>query len=72
MRKRERTDIPPKSGRLKDGCVRYGLGESTMREIAERAGAAFKVGRSYLINFDKMDQYIDKLTTGGGADDTKR
>ena len=62
MRKRDGVTIPLKSGRLKDGCARYGLGQSAMRELAEKAGAAFKVGRSYLINFEVMDKYVDDLT----------
>ena len=62
MRKRQPVEVEPKSGRMEESCKRYGLGRSAMREAADKAGAVVKVGRSYLINFDVMDKYIDDLT----------
>ena len=51
-----------KAGRIEQACARYGLGKNTMRKIASEAGAELKIGKCYLINFSKMDAYIDNLT----------
>lgn len=50
-----------KLGRITDACQRYSLGKSSMRKIAEEAGAVVRIGRCYLIDFTKMDNYIDEL-----------
>ena len=50
--------INPKTGRIDQACERYGVGRSTMRRIAEESGAVVRVGRTYLINYSKVDQYI--------------
>ena len=52
----------PKTGRIDQACERYGVGRSTMRRIAEESGAVVRVGRTYLINYSKVDQYMDELS----------
>lgn len=51
-----------KTGRINDACARYGVGIGTMRKIAEDAGAVVRIGRTYLINFTKVDAYMDMLS----------
>ena len=45
--------IESKAGRIEQACARYGVGRTTMRNIAKEAGAEIKVGKCYLINFSK-------------------
>ena len=33
-----------------------------MRKIAEDAGAVVRIGKSYLINVSKVDEYMDSLS----------
>lgn len=54
--------IDAKAGRIEQACARYGVGRNTMRQIAEQAGAVIKIGRNYLINFQKVDAYMDSLS----------
>lgn len=64
MRKRlERNDIGivEKTGRIEQACARYGVGRNTMRQIAEQAGAVIRIGRNYLIDFQRVDKYLDAL-----------
>lgn len=51
----------PKTGRIEQACARYGLGRCTMRNVAEQAGAVIKIGKCYLIDFQKVDAYMDSL-----------
>lgn len=51
-----------KTGRIEDGMIRYSLGKNTMRQIAKEAGAEIHIGRSYLLNFSKLDDYFDSIT----------
>lgn len=51
-----------KTGRIEQACARYGLGRNTMRTVAKKAEAEIKVGKCYLINFSKVDAYMDSLT----------
>ena len=61
MRKRQTNDVvETKSGRIEDAMRRYGLGRGSMRALAKAAGAEIKIGRSYLINFSKVDEYLDQ------------
>ena len=55
-------DFNRKSGRIEQACARYGLGRNTMRKVAEEAGAEIKVGKCYLINFSKVDAYLDAIS----------
>lgn len=54
--------IDTKTGRIEQACARYGVGRSTMRNIAKEAGAEIKIGKCYLINFSKIDSYMDSLS----------
>lgn len=58
---RTQLGIDVKTGRLEQGCQRYGVGRNTMRQIAEQAGAVIRIGRNYLIDFPKVDKYLDAL-----------
>lgn len=64
MRKRlerNETGVDVKTGRIERACATYGVGRSTMRKIAEDAGAAIRIGRNYLIDFQRVDKYLDSL-----------
>ena len=54
-------EINAKTGRIEQACARYGVGRSTMRNIAKKAGAEVKIGKCYLINFSKVDAYMDNM-----------
>lgn len=62
MRKMERVSPEVKTGRIEQACKRYGIGKSSMRQVAEDAGAVIRVGKSYLINFTKVDAYMDSIS----------
>ena len=51
-----------RTGRIEDAMRRYGVGRDTMRKIARAAAAEIRVGRSYLINYSKVDAYMDSLS----------
>ena len=51
--------IESKAGRIEQACARYGVGRTT---IAKEAGAEVKVGKCYLINFSKVDAFIDSIS----------
>ncbi len=51
-----------KTGKLDQACQRYNLGRNYMRQVAEDAGAVIRVGKSLLINFDKVDAYMDAIS----------
>ena len=55
-------ESPLKSGRIEQACARYGLGRCTMRNLAKEASAEIKVGKCYLINFSKVDMYLDSIS----------
>ena len=55
-------DFNVKAGRIEQACSRYGLGRNTMRKVAGEAGAEIKVGKCYLINFSKVDAYLDAIS----------
>lgn len=50
------------TGKIEQACMRYGLGKNSMRKVAEEAEAVIRVGRSYLINFSKVDAFMDSLS----------
>ncbi len=64
MRKRLSNSIigEKKTGRIDEACFRYGVGRNTIREIASKAEAVIKIGKSYLINFTKVDAYMDSIS----------
>lgn len=64
MKKRlDRNDfeVSVKTGRIEKACATYGVGRNTMRQIAEDAGAVIRIGRNYLIDFRRVDKYLDSL-----------
>ena len=64
VRKERDYNICQKSGRINQACMRYGVGKTTMRNIAKEAEAEaeIKIGKCYLINFSKVDDYMDSLS----------
>ena len=60
MKKREATTYvaEAKTGRLDEACCRYGIGKTTMRQIAKEAGAVIHIGRIFLVDFSVMDEYM--------------
>lgn len=62
MQKRTETDIEVKCGRINDAMRRYGVGSRAMRQLAKDAHAEIKLGKSYLIDFEKVDKYLDSLS----------
>ena len=51
-----------KTGGIDEACTRYGLGKASIRRIAEDAGAVIRIGKRYLINFSKVDAYMDSIS----------
>lgn len=62
MNKRMTVVSDPKTGRMEEACNRYGLGRNRMREVAEACGAVIRIGNCYLINYTKVDAYMDSLS----------
>jgi len=61
MNKREETKtyvVEAKTGRLEEACCRYGIGKTTMRQIAKEAGAVIHIGRIFLVDYSVMDEYM--------------
>lgn len=51
------------TGTAADGCQRYGLGLSTMKRVAADAGAKIYIGRRLLLDFRKIDAYLEQLSS---------
>ncbi len=62
MQKIERNIPEMRTGKIDQACLRYGLGRNTMRKVAEQAGAVVKFGKCYLVNFAKVDAYMDSIS----------
>lgn len=62
MRKIVRMEPEARTGRIEQACLRYGLGKNTMRKVAEDAQAVIRIGKSYLINYSKVDAYMDSMS----------
>lgn len=62
MLKRTGTEVEIKCGRINDAMRRYGIGSGAMRQLAKAARAEIKLGRSYLIDFEKVDAYLETLS----------
>lgn len=62
MRKLERNEPDVKTGKLEQACLRYGLGKNSMRRVADEAGAVIRIGKCYLINYSKVDNYMDSIS----------
>ena len=59
---RSELGVDVKTGRIDQACQRYGVGRNTMRQIAKDANAVIRIGRNYLIDFPKVDKYMDALS----------
>ncbi len=57
-------DVPTeqKVGTLEQAGNRYGFGRNRMREIAGKANAIIKIGKSVRVNFTILDQYFDSIS----------
>lgn len=44
---------------VEQACFLTNLGKTTIRDIAQKAGAARKIGRSYRIHREKLLSYIE-------------
>lgn len=62
MNKIERMEPEARTGRIEQACLRYGVGKNTMRKVAEDAQAVIRIGKSYLINYSKVDAYMDSMS----------
>ena len=62
MRKMERREPEMRTGKIEQACMRYGLGKNTMRKVADDAQAVIRIGKCYLINFSKVDAYMDSIS----------
>lgn len=62
MRKFEKNEPEMRTGKIEQACKRYGLGKNTMRKVADEAGAVVRIGRCYLVNFSKVDAYMDRIS----------
>ena len=51
-----------RTGGIDEACSRYGLGKNYMRKIAEDANAVIRIGRRYLVNFTKVDAYMNSIS----------
>ncbi|MBR2697260.1 MAG: hypothetical protein IKE76_01595 [Clostridia bacterium] len=51
-----------KTGSLDDACARYSLGRPSMRKVAEDANATIRNGRRVVLNFSKIDAYMDAIS----------
>lgn len=50
------------SGGIDEACMRYGLGKTTMRKVAEDANAIIRIDRRLLINYMKVDTYMNAIS----------
>ena len=62
MKKIERYEPEAKTGKIEQACLRYGLGKNTMRKVAEEAAAVIRIGKCYLVNYSKVDKYMDSIS----------
>ena len=65
MRERKKLEITGatvKSGGIDEACARYGLGKASMRKVAEDAGAVIRIGKRYLVNYSKVDVYMNSIS----------
>ena len=68
MQMRNKTHFPDqevKTGGIDEACTRYCLGKATMRKVAESANAVIRIGKRYLINFEKVDRYLNSISDDG-------
>lgn len=65
MNKMEKNVSDAKTGRIEEACLRYGVGRNSMRQLASDAGAVVRLGKIYLVNYSKVDAYMDNLSGEG-------
>ena len=51
-----------KTGSIEEACARYSLGKASMRKVAEAANAVIRIGKRYLVNFEKVDLYMNSIS----------
>ena len=51
-----------RTGSWDDGCARYSFGKPTMRKVAADANAVIRIGRRTVLNFSKIDRYLDAIS----------
>lgn len=56
------SDKETKTGGIEEACARYCLGKSSMRKVAEAANAVIRIGKRYLVNFEKVDLYMNSIS----------
>ena len=61
-RKGTPAEIDIRTGGIDEACARDGLGRASMRRVAEDAGAIIRIGRRLLINFARVDDYMDGMS----------
>ena len=65
MQMRSKTTVSDKeikTGGIDEACTRYGLGRASMRKVAEDANAVIRIGKRYLVNFEKVDLYMNSIS----------
>ena len=63
MRKKNIAELSEaRTGGIEEACARYGLGKASMRKVAEDAGAVIRIGKRYLVNFVKVDSYMNSIS----------
>ncbi|MCD8396690.1 MAG: DUF6462 family protein [Lachnospiraceae bacterium] len=72
MKKIQRLEPDARTGKIEQACMRYGLGRNTMHKVADEAGAVIRIGKCYLVNYAKVDAYMDKLSGAGGVEDERK
>lgn len=53
----------------KDGAAIYGMGRNKFRELAEAAGAVVRIGSMRRNSKKVIDEYLEKLMSGGVDND---
>lgn len=56
---RAQIDAGIKTMRVPEAQRRYGLGRENIKKLAKECGAVVKVGRSFLVNVERMDRFME-------------
>ena len=51
-----------RTGRIDDAVKRYGIGRNSMMQLARDAKAVIRVGKCVLLNFQRIDDYMEQLS----------
>ena len=60
--KRTQAEVGLKTIRVPEAQRRYGLGREGVKKIAKECGAVVRVGRSFLVNVERMDKFMEDHT----------